>query len=80
MGNTIHTDKLAAALAADDPDVDAAVARAADALAAWRAWPDCLRAGYPAEAQRLARRAAGTLLEVVQFAEVAHRRGREVER
>jgi hypothetical protein len=61
-------DQLADALVADDPDIDAAVSRAADALAAWRAWPDCLRAGYPAEARRLARRAATAIVAVVEAA------------
>jgi hypothetical protein len=65
----ISPDQLAAALAAGDPEVDAAVARAADALAAWRAWPDCLRAGYQAEARRLARRAAAAIVAVVEAAD-----------
>ncbi len=76
----IHPDRLAAALVADDPQLDAAVARSADALAAWRAWPACLRHGYPLEARRMARRAAAALLEVVQLADAADHRGQEGER
>lgn len=69
MNNTLHPDQLADALAAGDPEIEAAVARAADALAAWRAWPDCLRAGYQAEARRLARRAAVAILAVLEAAD-----------
>jgi len=74
-----HVDELAAALAADDERLDAAVDQAAHALAAWRAWPPYLRRGYPREARRLARRAAAALLEVVQLAH-ANDDGREVAR
>lgn len=68
MSSTLHTDRLAAALVADEPKIDAAVAKAAVALAAWRAWPDCLRHGYPQEAKRLATRAAAAIVAVVEAA------------
>jgi acyl-CoA reductase-like NAD-dependent aldehyde dehydrogenase len=62
--------QLAAALLADDSAVDQAVARASAALAAWRAFPGFIRDAYPLEANRLARRTAAAILELVQLVEV----------
>jgi hypothetical protein len=73
----IDADHLAAHLTADDPQLDAAVARAVAALNAWQAWPRYARHGYPLEARRLARRAAVALVAVL---EAAGTPGQEVER
>ena len=64
----IHPDTLTNALLAGDEVVDQAVAKAERALAAWQAFPPAVRAGYPREARRLARRAAVALLELLEVA------------
>lgn len=76
----IRPDQLTAALLADDPAVDQALARAAGALAAWRSFPGFIRDAYPLEAGRLARRAAAALLELVEAARAHEERGQEVGR
>jgi acyl-CoA reductase-like NAD-dependent aldehyde dehydrogenase len=63
-----HPDTLTEALLAGDQVVDQAVAKAEAALAAWAAFPPVIRAGYPREARRLARRAAAALVELLEVA------------
>lgn len=53
-----------------DPANDAAARRAAEALAAWDAFPPVVRAAYGREARRIARRAALALVELLEVAEV----------
>jgi hypothetical protein len=57
---------LAAALL--DPASNAAARRAAEALAAWDAFPPIVRAAYGREARRLARRAAAAVVELIEVA------------
>ncbi len=59
---------LAAALAADDETVGRAARRATEALAAWNAWPRYLRAAYPRESARIAKRAAVALAALAEAA------------
>jgi hypothetical protein len=54
-----------------DPANDAAARKASEALAAWDAFPRMIRRAYGREARRLARRAALTLVELLEVAEAA---------
>jgi len=54
-----------------DPAADAAARKATEALAAWDSFPPMIRAAYGREARRLARRAALTLVELLEVAEAA---------
>jgi hypothetical protein len=51
-----------------DPANDAVARRAAEALAAWDAFPPIIRAAYGREARRLARRAAVAVVELLEIA------------
>jgi hypothetical protein len=64
----IDPEQLAAALVAADLEIDAAARRAGEALAAWRSWPRYLRAAYPRESARIAKRAAVALAALAEAA------------
>jgi hypothetical protein len=52
-----------------DPDSEVLVtAGATEALAAWRSWPRYLRAAYPRESARIAKRAAVALAALAEAA------------
>ena len=70
----IDLEQLAAAMVADDPAVSQAARKATEALAAWRSWPRYLRAAYPRESHRIARRAGEALAALVEAAR-QHRGG-----
>ncbi len=51
-----------------DPAADEATRRAAEAIAAWHAFPPAIRSAYGKEARRLARRAASALVALIEVA------------
>jgi hypothetical protein len=61
-------DQIAAALLAGGPDVDRAVAVAADTLTAWRSFPTFIRKGYANQSRRMAHRAAAALVQLLEAA------------
>jgi hypothetical protein len=54
-----------------DPANEPAARKASEALAAWDSFPPMIRAAYGREARRLARRAALTLVELLEVADAA---------
>jgi hypothetical protein len=65
-------DGIAASLVAGDRDIEHAVDQAVAALVAWQSWPRWLRLAYPQEARRIAKRAAGMVIDLVHDASKAN--------